>query len=253
MKLISLVDNCSRREDMGYEHGLSLYIEARGKKILFDAGQTELFLENAGHLSVDLSAVDIAILSHGHYDHGGGMLKFLEINKNAKIYLAPTATLPHFNGERYIGLDPALAESGRLSFVNGDTEISDGIWLRTISFTPRHSGKMTEERGGRRLPDPFDHEQYLLIEDERARVLISGCSHKGIIPIMEHFSPDVFVGGMHFMNMPLDEELGSMADGLLKYKCKYYTCHCTGYSQYEFLKERIKGIDYLSAGDGVEI
>ena len=253
MKIISLVDNCSRRDDLPGEHGLSLYIEVRDKRILFDAGQSELLLKNAERLSVDLSTIDLAILSHGHYDHSGGLKSFININKKAKIYLKPTATLPHFNGERYIGIDPTLAECDRLEFVMADSEIFEGIWIRSIDRTPTHSGKMTEERNDRRLPDRFDHEQYLLIEEEGKRILISGCSHKGILPIMEHFSPDIFIGGLHFMSMPLGEELEAYAKELSNFKCKYYTCHCTGYDQYDFLKGQMKNIDYLSAGDVVEI
>ena len=253
MKIISLVDNCSQRENIGCEHGLSLYIEVGGKKILFDAGQTELFSENARRLSVDLSAVDVAILSHGHYDHAGGLKAFLGINRGAKIYLRATATLPHFNGERYIGIDPSLTECERLVFLDRDTELTEGIWLRSIDASPTVSGKMTESYGGRRLPDRFDHEQYLIIEEDGRRILISGCSHKGIIPIIEHFLPDIFIGGFHFMDMPLGEELDQMAERLSVLGCRYYTCHCTGQSQYDYLKQRMKKIDYLSAGDIVEI
>lgn len=253
MKIISLVDNCSQREDIGREHGLSLYIEVGGRKILFDAGQTELFSENAKSLSVDLSAVDIAILSHGHYDHAGGLKAFLDVNDAAKIYLRSTAALPHFNGERYIGIDPSLTECGSLCFVDSDTELATGIWLRAVDKAPVSSGRMTEERGGIRTPDRFDHEQYLLIEEGDRRILISGCSHKGVVPIIEHFSPDVFIGGLHLMDMPLGAELDQMADMLSDLGCRYYTCHCTGRDQYEFLNRRMKNIDYLSAGDVVEI
>ena len=116
MKVISLAENTCRSDSFETEHGLSLYIEARGKRILFDAGQSRLFSENALRLGVDLSTIDLAVLSHGHYDHGGGLEKFLEINRTAPVYLKNTAHLPHFSGERFIGIDPTLAECGRLVF-----------------------------------------------------------------------------------------------------------------------------------------
>ena len=98
MKIISLVENTSVNEEIKAEHGLSLYIEAKKHKILFDMGQTTLFLENAGKLGIDLSQVDVAILSHGHYDHGGGLEKFLEINKKAYVYVNQYAFDAYYNG-----------------------------------------------------------------------------------------------------------------------------------------------------------
>ena len=73
MKIIALVENTSKRPEIGCEHGLSLYIEAAGQKILFDMGQSALFAENAAVLGADLAAVSLCVLSHGHYDHGGGL------------------------------------------------------------------------------------------------------------------------------------------------------------------------------------
>lgn len=71
MKFITLAENTCKSEEFEAEHGLSLYIEACGKKILFDMGQTDMFSRNAKKLGAELSDVDIAVLSHGHYDHGG--------------------------------------------------------------------------------------------------------------------------------------------------------------------------------------
>ena len=105
MKIISLLENTTRREDMLTEHGLSLYIETDTHKILFDMGQTDAFYENAKTLGVDISAVDFAVVSHGHYDHGGGLAKFLEVNSHAPVYIMRDAFLPHYNAKgKYIGL-----------------------------------------------------------------------------------------------------------------------------------------------------
>ena len=97
MKITSLVENTTADPRLGKEHGLSLYIEAAGKTLLFDMGQSGLFAQNARTLGLDLAKVDLAVLSHGHYDHGGGLTHFLELNKTAPVLSEPlriSATLP---------------------------------------------------------------------------------------------------------------------------------------------------------------
>ena len=109
MKIINLVENTTSRQDVEAEHGLSLYVETEGHKILFDMGQTDMFSKNAEAMGVDLSQVDIAVLSHGHYDHGGGLEKFLSINKKAPIFISQYAFGDYYNGsEKYIGLDKSV-------------------------------------------------------------------------------------------------------------------------------------------------
>ena len=99
MKITALTENTSADPRFGAEHGLSLYIEANGHRILFDSGQTELFERNASLLGIDLAGVDIAVLSHGHYDHSGGLKRFLELNDSAPVYLHrlanPTDAMPN--------------------------------------------------------------------------------------------------------------------------------------------------------------
>lgn len=252
MKIISLIENTSREAEIQSEHGLSLYIEASGMKILFDMGQSDAFIKNAERLGVDLSEVDVAIISHGHYDHGGGLRAFLKVNGKARVYIRKTAFLPYFNGEKYIGIDTTLSGSERLVFTEGDVEICKKIRLTGVDFSPE-GGNLTVRLNGRTAPDRFDHEQYLLIEEDGRRTLISGCSHKGILPILDYLRPDVMIGGLHLMHMPLDGELIRMAESLSGSGCRFYTCHCTGTEQFHFLKNYMKDIEYLSAGDSIEI
>ena len=94
MKLTVLTENTSRY-GLPAEHGLSLYIEANGRKMLFDMGQTGLFAENAQALGIDLSLVEFAVISHGHYDHGGGLKRFLEMNSKAPVYISSRAVGGH--------------------------------------------------------------------------------------------------------------------------------------------------------------
>ena len=264
MKITSLLENTTRREDMLTEHGLSLYIEAGAHKILFDMGQTEAFYENAKTLGIDLSAVDFAVLSHGHYDHGGGLAKFLEVNSRAPVYMLREAFLPHCNAKgKYIGLDTSLEENPRIIFTDNicdEFSIAEDITLFSCNSRKPcaeiDSCGLTELRGGVLSPDKFRHEQYLQIEnvgEEAKCVLISGCSHKGILNIVSWFAPDVIVGGFHFSKKPLDENLAAMAKALGKYETEYYTCHCTGEEQFAFMREKMENLHYLACGDTLEI
>lgn len=257
MKITVLTENTSSC-GLPCEHGLSLYIETNGKRILFDAGQSDLFADNAKKLGVDLGAVDFAVLSHGHYDHSGGLKRFLTLNEHAPVYLSRYAFETHLNASgKDIGVDPSLRDDPRLIFTDGACQLSDHITLRSADEIPDiidfGSAGLSVTRGGKTLPDDFRHEQYLLIEENGKTILFSGCAHKGIINITEHFKPDYLFGGFHFMKMPLDDILRGYAERLNQYETAYYTCHCTGEEQYVFIKPYMQKLHYISAGDVVEV
>ena len=258
MKITALTENTSVNENIGAEHGLSLYIETDGHKILFDMGQTDMFERNAKTLCIDLSEVDIAVLSHGHYDHGGGLARFLEINKKAPVYVNEYAFEPHYNGtQKYIGLDISLKNNSRLIFTSNVYKINDSMTLFSCNENRKSydlgSFGLNMIQDGKFMPDDFRHEQYLLINENGKNVLISGCSHKGIMNIAEWFKPDVLIGGFHFSKLALDKTLENYAETLDKYNTNFYTCHCTGMEQYVFMKKYMSRLEYLSAGQEIII
>lgn len=256
MKITALVENTSTTPDIGAEHGLSLYIETKDHRILFDTGQSNLFEENAKRLSIDLSSVDFVVLSHGHYDHCGGLKRFLEINDHAPVYLSKYAFEPHYNGtEKYIGIDTELKNSDRLIFTDGNYDICEGISLK--NYEDESSGAITSNLNtlvnGVFVLDDFRHEHYLMIEENGKKILLSGCSHKGIMNIVNKIKADVIIGGFHFSTLPTDGTLENYAKYLALFDIEYHTCHCTGVEQYEFMKQFIKRLHYLSAGKTIEI
>ncbi len=255
MKITAIIENTSACS-IPTEHGLSLYIETSEQKILFDMGQTELFEKNAEALGIDLSEVDIAVLSHGHYDHGGGLKRFLEINQKAPVYISRHAFGRHYNGtEKYIGLDTALKNNSMLVFTDEETEISKKLKLYSCNKKPKKydlgSFGLNMLQNNAFMPDDFKHEQYLLVEEKGKNVLFSGCSHKSVLDIVQWFKPDVFVGGFHFNSLPLDETLAGYAKYLNSFNTRYYTCHCTGVEQFEFMQKHMKKLKYISCGETI--
>lgn len=263
MRIVVLAENTTCSEQFTCEHGLSLLIETEREKILFDAGQTDLFAENAEKLGISLNDIDFAILSHGHFDHSGGMLTFLRQNQTAPLYIHREASIPHVNGAgKDIGVASELVQSDRLVLTEDILQIAPGITLYSCNDRPRpyptDTCGLCKVENGKPIPDDFCHEQYLLIEENGKQILISGCSHKGILNIAHWFQPDVLVGGFHFMTLDPagagKETLETAAQQLLRYPTTYYTGHCTGEAQYVFLKERMGDrLHRISTGMVLEI
>ena len=86
--MVTLIENTPGAPGCLFEHGLSFYAETKNHKILADTGASGAFLKNAQTLGIDLRQVDTVVISHGHYDHGGGLLEFAALNPTAKIYLS---------------------------------------------------------------------------------------------------------------------------------------------------------------------
>lgn len=249
MKIHVLMENSASSDAFAAEHGLSLLVETAGRHILFDTGASPAFADNAEKMGVDLSQVEFAVLSHGHYDHGGGLARFLEVNTQAAVWVSEYAFEPHFNASgKEIGLDTALMHHPRIRKVStpvfspGEKMLLSSATEIPILFGLDTSG-MSVLRERKRVSDDFRHEQYLLVEEQGKRVLFSGCSHRGILNIASFFRPDVLVGGFHFMKLSPDthaERLNRAADVLLQLPTQYLTGHCTGDAAMLCLKERMQ-------------
>lgn len=255
MKIQILAENTAR-EGFIPEHGLSIYIEALGKKLLFDTGSSGIMADHARKLGVELSQVDAVILSHGHYDHGGGLQRFLECNHRAQIYVNRHVFGDYYNAHgKYIGLDPGLVQCGRLVFVEEVTELFPGIRLCPALppvFPVDCAGLQVMEQG-QLHPDSFRHEQYLLIWEKGRLVCFSGCAHMGIDNIAHWFRPHVLVGGFHFKHLEADHpRITDTARRLLDYGCICYTGHCTGEKQYAPMKQIMGAkLHAISTGDTI--
>ncbi len=277
MEIVCLIENHSDDDRLESEHGLSLFIDTGEEKILFDTGASGKALDNARILGVDLEKVDLTIISHGHYDHGGGLEAFLNLNKKAQVYMCHGADKKHLrvdaNSSNYIGLDEEVLEehSPRIHFVEGTLQLAKNLHLLTsIKQThtlPAGNQLLFEISDSNLVQDKFSHELVMVLEKENGLVVFTGCSHNGILNILdtvvEQFpnKPILAVfGGLHTMIPPEDlvvdsVQLEMIATNLLDYPLgRIYTGHCTGIKGYQFLK-RIMGdeIEYFATGSRITI
>ena len=264
MRVTMLLDNIAADPRLAAEHGLSLYIETEKHRILFDAGQSDAFARNAEALGIDLSAVDIAFVSHGHYDHTGGIARFLELNDHAPVYVHREAFGQHVHRDgRTIGMPAELEGNPRIVLTDGPLRIDDELSLASFNGEerpfPSHGEGLLMIREGLPVQDEFRHEQYLSIREagSRRHVVISGCSHKGVLNILGWTEPDVLIGGFHFMGLDPQgagrEELELAAQALAGHKAVCWTCHCTGKKPFDWLKERLgERLHYLAGGMSIE-
>ena len=264
MKITALVENNSSCE-LKAKHGLSLYIESEKHKILFDLGPDATLFENAARRNIDLTEVDTVIISHGHLDHGGGLGRFLEINKKAKIYIQETAFRKHYTkvlGIRFnCGIKDIYRQQPQLVLLNGDYVIDGELSLFTVKDKSRCWSTMNNTLYEGKELDSFEHEQHLIIKEEKT-ALIMGCGHSGVVNIMNEakaYKPSLCIGGYHLMNpnnskSVSEQLLDEIAENLKSYpETEFYTCHCTGMPAYKYLASKLNNLHYLSCGESVEL
>ena len=268
MKIITLVENTSADESCIAEHGLSVYIVTEKHRLLLDTGQTDAVVKNAEALGVDLTAVDTVILSHGHYDHSGGILPFSKLNPNAGLIMQRSAAEPHYNGERYIGIDTEILGLPNLRLIDGDLRLDEELFLFSgvtgRRCYPQGNKKLSCMRSGKKAEDDFAHEQYLVITQNGKQWLLSGCAHNGILNILDRYrelfgsEPDYVLSGFHMMKRDAEhteEEKAVIiqtARELAQMKTVFYSGHCTGAPAFELMKE-IMGDKLIALHSGQQV
>ncbi|MDD4839052.1 MAG: MBL fold metallo-hydrolase [Clostridia bacterium] len=274
MKITVLAENTTISEKYKSEHGLSFYIETKNHKILFDVGASSLFAENAKKMNIDLTKIDTVIISHGHYDHGGGLKTFLGLNSTAKIYIRKSAFNDYFSekpsGEKvYIGLDKEIILNPRFMFTETFMKIDDELELYSgveeREFFSKSNNALFMKEDDKYVNDKFEHEQNLIITENENTALFAGCAHNGIINIINKFveikweEPKYVFGGLHLSNprskkIENEQLISEIGCKLSQYNSEYFTCHCTGEKPYFQLKQILKDrIHYVATGAVVEI
>ncbi|HJB55453.1 MAG TPA: MBL fold metallo-hydrolase [Candidatus Olsenella avistercoris] len=278
MRVTVLMENSTPSSRLAARHGLSLWLELDdGRRVLFDMGPNDGFLANARSLGVDVTEADLAVVSHGHYDHGGGLGAFLaacgDAGRDVPVYVREHAFEEHVSGtpERHhaIGLDPALATDPRVRPTGERCDLGGGLALfstaRRAHPTARSNGRLMERRDGALVPDRFLHEQSLIVREGDRLTLVSGCSHGGVLNLMDVAEElagaplTSVVAGFHLMDPSggtvEDEGLTrSLARELAARPARYLTCHCTGTDAFALLRDELGGrVSYLHVGSRVTL
>lgn len=261
-------------ERLAAEHGLCVHISFMGHSILLDTGASGAFAENAEKLGVDLAAVEVAALSHAHYDHSGGYEAFFAANGRAEVYLRAEGRQRCYGVSgpepRYIGIPDGILEkhAARFVFVNEKTQLLPGVFLLGHSTPGLESrgaaAHMCRESGNGLIPDDFAHEQSLIFDTSRGLVVINSCCHAGADTVareaLEAFPGRrlcMLIGGFHLMGStgadsmgPTEAEVIALARRLEALGAEtIYTGHCTGTPAYEILERTLPGrVKYFCTG-----
>lgn len=262
MKIQVLIDNiascCGSRKLFG-EWGLSVYVEFEGKRYLLDTGASHLFAKNAGVMGVDLSKIDMGVLSHAHFDHSDGMARFFALNKTAPFYLRKGAgencyhahkLLGRFTYHEYIGIHKGFLKrfADRIRFAEGDVQIAPNVYLVPHKTPGLESigerAHLSVKENGKYRYDSFDHEQSLVFDTPKGLFVMNSCSHGGadnIVKEIEATFPGkkiyAILGGFHLFRYK-DEVVRAFAERLRELDVqKIYTGHCTGNRAFEILRE----------------
>jgi len=251
MKIITLIENTTCNPAILSEHGLSQYIETNSHHILFDTGASDAFYHNADTMGIDLKSVDVMILSHGHYDHSGGVMCFASQNPDADIYMHKHADESHWNQNKYIGIDTEILNLHNLHIAEDNLKIDDTLSLfsdiRGTRLLPPGNRTIFKIINGEKLRDDFLHEQNLVVEEKGKKVLFAGCAHRGIVNILDRFveiygtDPDYVLGGFHLMkhgDLYTDDEISLIketAEILAGHNTVFYTGHCTSAPAFDIM------------------
>ncbi len=272
MRVTSLIENSrlETAEGLVPEFGLSMLVEHGGSTVLFDMGSSSAFADNADRLELDISRVDAAVISHQHFDHGGGLARFLTANTRAKIYLRDAPLVDRrFKAlaviDRPIGLDLEIVERhrDRFEFVSDTAEIAPGVFLLTAIGSahqrPRGNRKLFVRRDTGFVRDPFDHELMMVVREDNGMAVFTGCSHSGVLNLIdaaiEAFPKTpikAVFGGFHLIGLPFYDSMAASRrevealgrEILERVSGPVFTGHCTGKKAFPILAgvmgERLK-------------
>lgn len=254
-KITILMDN-SAQHGLLDEHGFSAWIETAGRRILFDTGQGPAFADNADKVGIDLRTADTIILSHGHYDHTGGLSLASAKAPAAAIYAHPALTGPRYTIRDGAAKTIAMSEDARAAL----KVHPGGVWWATSAIQVRDGVGVTgpiprltdyEDTGGPFFidpdgmqPDPLTDDLALWMRSDRGLVVVVGCSHAGLVNTLRHALKmsgerrlHAVLGGFHLVAASEVRLARTMIELQELGLDLIVPCHCTGDTGVQRLKD----------------
>ncbi len=248
IKITILVDNRISRLELQAEHGFALWIENEGKRILFDTGQGGALEKNAKMLGIDLGKTDMVVLSHGHYDHSGGLAKVLRHAAAVELYCHPGVILPRYSMKNGIATPVHMPQDSmaamdrlppaQLHWLQQPFRLSARIGLsgpipRSTNYEDAGGPFFLDPKGKR--PDPFSDDLALWMQTQSGLVVCVGCSHAGLVNTLDHVRRQnngqkirAVIGGFHLVNAS-SRRLSETISALRRLEVQLVVpCHCTG-------------------------
>ena len=267
-----LCDNSVAGPGVLAEHGLSLHVEADGHAFVFDTGASGVFVGNAARLEIDLSQAVPVVLSHGHYDHTGGLATLLSAHGGREVIGHPEVFAAKYSRQRSrparaIGSPQSrrrlsrLGATFRLSAEPQEVApgvITTGMVPRTTDFEhiPSH---FAVRRGGKLAQDSFDDEQAVVVRTRRGLVVILGCAHRGLINTIRRaieLTGDgrvrAVIGGTHLAAAAPPQVESTIKELRALDVGRLVACHCTGFGASAELKAAF-GEDFSLGGVGLTL
>ncbi len=262
-----LADDCAAYNSVGIlaEHGLSLLVEYGGRRILLDTGQSSVFARNSKRMGVDLETVSMVAISHGHYDHTGGLPHLLRTQARRKLVVAhPDAFETKITKDgKEVGSPVSLEEVEqrfRVLLLERTRRIARDVYFLT-GLERRHEDPGTvvfHIRNGRAEPDPVLDDSSLALKTGRGLFIFCGCAHTGMLNIVnaaiDLFGDEVYglAGGFHLLHAS-GRRIGSLIARLRELRVqKVYPCHCTGIRATYLMQSALRA-EKVGSGDVIRI
>lgn len=272
-KLTILAENRVSDPRLLAEQGLSIFVETENGNLLFDVGQTDAFLKNAKELEIDLKSIQAAVISHGHYDHSGGLPHFIREIKQTEVICHPAACNKKYKvytgGRLEIGVPwqkSKLASMGATFTTKSHPyEVIPDVWIS--GEIPRNTKyEKIDEKYQQRVLESYIHDEIhddmaLILNTKKGLIVLLGCGHAGPVNSLKHAMRVLdqkkiyaLIGGMHLQHTS-EERIKQVVNNIKKLNPRFIVpLHCTGFTAIQMMFQKFKNrVKLMNVGDSFDL